>query len=161
MASKEYLAKYLSADAAEEQLGIKKKKVKKKRKKPIGGLVTAGKAKHDTVIVHDENPEWAHKLDAETVRLQPQQASFLLAIVSRFRATEALLSPGRRGRACRRRPRRAYNPEPSKRECCHPHAGEIVSRVLLTAVPRDRPRQPQKKKGSGRSAARVLEAGPT
>ena len=40
MASKEYLSKYLSAEAAAEQLGIKPKKRKKKKKKVAGASVT-------------------------------------------------------------------------------------------------------------------------
>ena len=59
MASKDYLAKYLSAEQAEEQLGVKKKK-KKKRKDP------SAQPKHikgSTVTIHDEDAAWAKDLD--------------------------------------------------------------------------------------------------
>lgn len=51
MASKEYLAKYLSAEAAEEQLGVKKKKLRKK-KKPKAAIHGA------SVAVHDADGDW-------------------------------------------------------------------------------------------------------
>ena len=63
MASADYLAKYLSAEDAEQQLGVKKKKRRKKKK--AGAAASAAAVKGSSVVIHDENPEWAKAVDAE------------------------------------------------------------------------------------------------
>ena len=63
MASADYLAKYLSAEDAEQQLGVKKKKRRKKKK--AGAAAGAAAVKGSSVVIHDENPEWAKAVDAE------------------------------------------------------------------------------------------------
>ena len=59
MATKDYLARYLSAEQAEEQLGVKKKK-RKKRKDPDA---QPKHIKGSTVTIHDEDAVWAKDLD--------------------------------------------------------------------------------------------------
>ena len=65
MASAAYLAKYLSAEQAEEQLGVASKKTRKKKKKKKPTATDPGTIRGSTVTIHDEDAVWAKDLDGD------------------------------------------------------------------------------------------------
>jgi hypothetical protein len=63
MASAAYLAKYLSSEQAEEQLGVTAKKKRKKKKKPAA--TDPSTIRGSTVTIHDEDAVWAKDLGGD------------------------------------------------------------------------------------------------